>query len=53
MVTGRKAWATVNDLTRGIRKDMRKSDLYSKDREGDPKRFPRLEIGHKSNRMFE
>ena len=29
---------------------MRKSDLYSKDREGDSKKFPRLVIGQQSNR---
>ena len=36
---------------RDFEKSMRKSELFSKEREEDPKRFSRLIIGHKSNRM--
>jgi hypothetical protein len=32
---------TVNDLTKKLRKEMRKSELLSKAREGSPKREPR------------
>jgi hypothetical protein len=31
---------------------MRQSELDTKDPEENPKRFSRLEIGHKSNRMY-
>lgn len=44
---------TLNDLARRPLKGMRKSEPLSKVVEGDPKRFPRLAIGHKSNRMWQ
>jgi hypothetical protein len=47
MVTGRNPQGTVNDLTKGPRKGMRKSKLLCKEVEGEPKRSPRLEIGQK------
>lgn len=46
-----QATSTVNDLAERIRKYMRKSDLATKAQEGNPKSFPRLDIGHKSNSL--
>lgn len=44
---------TLNDLARRIRKDMRKSEHWTKASEENPKRFSRLQyiVGHKSNRL--
>jgi len=43
----------LNDLAKRLRKEMQKSELVSKVREGDPKRFPRLRDKVKKVTEFE
>ena len=53
MVTGRKAQATVNDLTKRPRNRMRKSESRSKDVKGGITRLPAEQCGHKSNSLID